>query len=404
MIPEEWQSVVDILLVPVSWIPSMQQDILSLFLGSVSGGLTAVLYLFLFFPALMWIGGVWCTQLSIYTLPFRSNRVRFFTAILMAWWDAARSVWHYWVGLIRIFVVIMGWIFTLARLFLKLTVESVRQVVMAPFTLTGKMAESYFQPGVPWVAFVMLVFWCLIEAVIFTYTLMPTVSEVMADIVAADASPYIGPVLFAFLLMLIMGSFACLQALFDSIKKREYKFIVQMVLVELFVMFFEVMFLYRELVDAITPWIAQQTAEGFRMGIVSTLALATFGWTGIRGMTWFLFGQYGTPPLLAFISRRPLHTEGMKASAGASVESPAWWQGPIQDFKREVDWLHARGNELLEHLSLPVLQVMAALLNFAMVLVASRPFFSLPFKNLGEVLETRALFSDPHPQPRKVEP
>src|SRR5207245_5582605 len=94
--------------------------------------------------------------------------------------------------------------------------------------------------------------------------------------------------------------------LIDSFSKLEIKLIVQMVLVELFVMFFEVMFLYRELVDAITPWIAQQTGERFRLGIAFTLSVATFGWVGIRGMTWFLFGQYGTPPLLAFISRQPL--------------------------------------------------------------------------------------------------
>ena len=49
---------------------------------------------------------------------------------------------------------------------------------------------------------------------------------------------------------------------------------VQMVLVELFVMIFEVMFLYRELVDAITPWIAQQTGEKFRPGISLAICVA----------------------------------------------------------------------------------------------------------------------------------
>src|SRR5439155_1289658 len=68
-----------------------------------------------------------------------------------------------------------------------------------------------------------------------------------------------GVLLWFFLLLLIMGSFACVQALVDAVKKRELKFLIQIVLVELFVMFFEVMFLYREMVDAITPWIVQQT-------------------------------------------------------------------------------------------------------------------------------------------------
>src|SRR3989449_3074104 len=55
-----------------------------------------------------------------------------------------------------------------------------------------------------------------------------------------------------------------------------------MVLVELAVALFEVLFLYRELIDAITPWLAQQ---GFQLGIVGTLGLAMLGWVGVRGMT-----------------------------------------------------------------------------------------------------------------------
>ena len=138
-----------------------------------------------------------------------------------------------------------------------------------------RVGQRYFQPGVPWVAFFLLVFWCLLESTVFTYTLMPTITEVLGGITGTDVSPYALPGLFIFLFFLITGSFACIQALADAVKNREFKFMVQMVLIELFVMVFEVMFLYRELVDAITPWIAQQTSEQFRPGIFFTLSLAT---------------------------------------------------------------------------------------------------------------------------------
>jgi hypothetical protein len=264
------------------------------------------------------------------------------------------------------------------------------------------MTKSYFQPGVPWIAFVMLLFWAFLEATIFTYILYPTVSEVLADLVGAEVPPVAGPILYLFLLLLIMGSFACLQAFLDAMKKKDFKFIVQMVLVELFVMFFEVMFLYRELVDAITPWIAQQTGERFRMGIFFTLSLATFGWIGIRGMTWFLFGQYGTPPLLAFISRRPLAAAETGEALPAPSEAPVGWRFPIEEFKREIGWLHEKGDQLIEYFTLPFLHVLAAALNFALILVASRPAFSLPFRNLKEVMETREILSAMHLQPKKV--
>ena len=340
--PKEWQSLIDSLLVPILWIPGMQRLLLDFFLYSSSTWIGAIKYLLLMFPILLFISAIWLTHLSLYTLPFRSNRLGFMTSMLIAWWDAARAIWLYWVGLIRAVVLIVGWISTLSRLVFKLALEVFRQILIAPITMTGKMTQSYFQPGIPWVAFFMLVFWCLLEATIFTYTLFPTLSEVLADLVGAEPSRYMGSVLFLFLFMLILGSFACVQALLDSIKAREYKFIVQMILVELFVMFFEVLFLYRELVDAITPWIAQQTSGQYQMGMVFTLSLATFAWLGIRGMTWFLFGQFGTSSLLAFISRRPFSSGETSPSLPQQEGQSNWWRTPMEDFKHEIGWLHEK--------------------------------------------------------------
>lgn len=403
MAPDQWRNLFDLLATPVSWIPGMQRGLLSFVLFSSTGPLAGAYYLLFLFPVLLWISAVWCTMLTIYTLPFRSGRVDLLKMTLLAWWDAALAIWTYWVGLGRFVVVVLGWLFTLARLVVRLFVDAIRQVVMFPFTVTGQMTQSYFQPGVPWVAFLLLVFWCLLEATIFSYTLMPTVTEVLAGIVGTEASPYTLPGLFAFLFLLILGSFACIQALADAIRNREYRFLVQMVLVELFVMTFEVMFLYRELVDAITPWIAQQTAERFRPGIGFTLSLATFGWVGVRGMTWFLFGKFGTPPVLAFISRRPMETEGQRTMEAPGIME-RWWRAPLDDFKHELGWLHEKATDLMEYLTLPILHVTGAALNFAMILVMSRPVFNIPFNSLEQALELRALLSTRRLEPKKAVP
>ena len=400
MVPEQWQEVAEVLLAPIQWIPEMHGWFIDFFSDSSSKWIAAAKLIFLFFPVLLWIAAIWCTQLSIYTIPFRSGRLKFFSMMLMAWWDAARGAWLYWVGLFRIAVVGIGWLFTLSRLAVKLVVEVGKEVLILPFTMTGKITKSYSQPGVPWIAFLMLIFWCFLEAVIFTFTLFPTVSEVLADLGGADAPQYLVPILYLFLLMLILGSFACIQALVDAVKKREFKFILQMVLVELFVMFFEVMFLYRELVDAITPWIAQQTGEKFKLGIIFTLSLATFGWAGIRGMTWFLFGQFGTPPLLAFISRRPMVRPEEVTAPSMPVQSG--WRAPIDEFKREIEWLHQKSEQLVEYLTLPIIHLLAAAMNFALILVASRPVFTIPFKSLKEVMGTRETLAAIDLQPKKV--
>ncbi len=403
MVPDPWRSLLHFLTIPLSWIPDMQQALVGFVFSSATGWLAGVYYLLLLFPVLLWIGAVWCTHFTLYTLPFRSGRIELMKMLLLAWWDTAFAIWMYWIGLARFVMVVAGWFFTLSRLALKLFAETMKQLVILPFKMTGQMTQSYFQPGVPWIAFLLLIFWCLLEATIFTYTLMPTVTEVLAGITGSDASIMTSTVLYFFLFLLIMGSFACIQVLADAIKNREYRYLVQMLLVEVFVMTFEVMFLYRELVDAITPWIAQQTGEQFRLGVGFTLSLATFGWVGVRGMTWFLFGQYGTLPLLSFISRRPMYQPTTAdGTPQLQIEPPVWWRAPMEDFKREVDWLHGKAQELMEYLMLPVLHVAAALLNFAMILVTGKPVFSIPFKSLKDVVETRELLPAFRWQPKKV--
>jgi hypothetical protein len=399
--PERWRELAEFALAPIAWIPRLHGTVQEFFMDSPSLSIALLKYVVLLFPMLLALAAVWCTQLSLYTLPFRSRRIAFMSTMLLMWWDAARMIWLYWVGLVRVIIVLGGWLITLAHMALKLVLSAVRQVAVMPFTLTGRIASSYFQPGVPWIAFVMLMVWCVIEATIFTYTLFPTVSDVLANLTGAeDMSRYMTPILWVFLLMLIMGSFACVQAFAEAIRTKEMKFIVQIVLVELFVMVFEVMFLYRELVDSITPWIAMQTGDKFRPGIGFTLSLATFGWVGIRGMTWFLFGRYGTPSLLAFISRQPLAGTSA-AEAAARPTEPSWWREPINDFKREVAWLHEKSDQLVEYLALPALHVLAAAVNFVMVLLNARPLFTLPFKGLREAMETRELLATLHLHPKE---
>ncbi len=398
----QFQEILRILLIPIAWIFPMQRAILDFFLHSSSPWLAVGKYLFLLFPVLLWLGIIWCTQLSLYTLPFRSRRINFITTLLLSWWDGARALWLFWTGMFRLIVVLIGWLFSILRLILKFIIEFIKQIVTAPFTMTGRMTKSFFRPGVPWIAFVSLVFWCMLEAVIFAYVLFPTISEVLMDIVGSDkSSPLVMPMLYVFLLIIIMGSFAALQALVDAVRTKKVKLIIQMTIIELIVMGFEVMFLYRELVDAITPWIVQQT--GVRMGIGFTLGISCMGWIAVRGMTWFLFGQFGIPPLLAIIARRPVGeaTEEQKRFASNIPETPQWWRQPIQEFKNEIEWLHKKFNELLEFLTLPILQVLAVILNFFMILLTARPIFNLPFKELKDVMDTREILIERNLVPKK---
>src|ERR1043166_6161642 len=274
-------------------------------------------FIFLFFPTTVLVAGGWGTMVSLYTIPFRSGRGRFPPAALMSGWGVAAQASFYWVGLGA---------FTVAR--------------------------------------------------------PPTMAELLADLTGYAVNPLALVLLLLFFLFIIIGgSFACIQVLNEAIRTRAVGQIVSMVLVEITVALFEVLFLYRELIDAITPWLAQQ---GFQLGIVGTLGLAFLGWTGVRGMTWFLFGRFGTPALISILGRQAM--EGVGAARAAVAADAEFWRGPINALKAEHEWFKKEAQHLVELLTLPVLQLLAAGFNFGAVVILGKPHFTLPFRSLEQVL------------------
>ncbi|HJP58481.1 MAG TPA: hypothetical protein VJ865_00720, partial [Gemmatimonadaceae bacterium] len=228
--------------------------------------------------------------------------------------------------------------------------------------------------------------WCAIEATIFTFTLQPTLVEVFGSLTGFDPNPRVmAPLLWMFLFLLVAGSFACVQVVTDAVKAKKIGTIVQMLVVEAAVMFFEVVFLYRELIDAITPWIAQQSGGQVQLGIGATIGLASFGWLGVRGMSWFLFGRFGTPALLAVLSRQAVDHEGV-TRVPTPAPQPSLWKEPVNALKAETAWFHEEAKRMFELLTLPVLQLFASAINFAVIIVHGRPHIVLPFTSLEDIL------------------
>src|SRR3954453_21530774 len=364
----------------MSWILDLQRLVFG-FIFDGTAGFSVLKATLLLLPAAVLLVSMWATMVSLYSLPFRSGRGYFLTALLMSWWDVGRMAWFYWAGMGRFVLGSIGWIGSLIRAAVRLGWNGIKGALNSPFAILDWTSRRYFQPGVPWLAFLLLILWSAIEATIFTFTLRPTMNELLADLTGAEPNPVmLTGLLYVFLFFLVGGSFACVQALNDAIKSKNYGTIVSMSLIEIVVAMFEVLFLYRELVDAITPWMAQQ---GFDLGLAGTLLLAFGGWLGVRGMTWFLFGRYGTPALIAVLARETLSHAG-----GADIappRQPEFWKAPIAALKAEVDWFKKEAREMFELLTLPVLQLLASGFNFWLVVLLGRPHFTLPFRSLEEV-------------------
>ena len=62
------------------------------------------------------------------------------------------------------------------------------------------------------------------------------------------------------------------------------------------------------------------------------------------------------------------------------------WRAPVNALKAETQWFHEEAKRMFELLSLPVLQLLAVALNFAVITVQSRPMFVLPFRTLEDMM------------------
>jgi len=333
--------------------------------------------------------GLWCSMLAIYTLLFRYQRLKFIATLLVLWWDVGRAAWLFWAGMGKFVVLIFGAGWGVIRLLAAVIQELILTIFELPSQLGGNISRTFLQGGIPWIAVLMTVLWAVMEGLIFSYILAPTVSEMLSNLTGAESHRYLGVFLFSMLMPMILGSFACMHVLVDAVKARSIGSIIQMLFVEMLVMSFEVMFFYRELVDTLTPWISQQT--GLQMGLLPVICIASFSWVGVRGMTWFLFARFGTPTLLAFISRQKMADE--MAAVVSPAQTEARWDQALQKLKSEQGWFQERAQILFTAAVLPAFQLIAAAINFCVALFLSAPLFSLPFKSMDDIAETKALLA-----------
>jgi hypothetical protein len=191
-----------------------------------------------------------------------------------------------------------------------------------------------------------------------------------------------------FLFFIVLASYAMLQSLFETAQKKKVMAIVGMVFVELFVIFVEVMFLYREFVDALVPWFAQYS-ENFNPGPVVIILVAFGVWFGIRSLSWFLFASKGTPFILKIIRAEKIKTG--PAPAPRKTEYLSATSSLTAQLRKESAWMEDKGLDFLTAFLLPPLQIIAATLNFIILLFTGRHLFELPLKKLSDLQASSTL-------------
>jgi hypothetical protein len=344
----------------------------------------------LLLPVFAIIAGCWLSIASSLTVLFRQNRREFVTTLIITWWDLGKAIVSFWGGIINFLFRFLVSMTGMLRILILGLWSLVQEILFLPFRLMRQVSQSIGRSSVPWIAVIMTIFWCLIEAAIFTYVTTPIVIDTFSNITGEQFSEnFLRIPLFIFLFFIVLGSYAVLSTFVDTTKKKEYSSILGIGVIEFIVLMVEVVFLYREFVDALVPWFAQYS-ENFELGMFWTLAISCFAWFGIRSLSWFLFAAHGTPTLMKII-------QGKDVRSGVPEQRPpkeqvSFSNGYLDSLKENAEWIQAKGEELLQSFMLPPLQVVAATINFFVLLISGHHLFELPLKNFNDVADSKQLF------------
>jgi hypothetical protein len=345
--------------------------------------------IFLLLPVFALILACWISIACTLSVIFRQNRRQFMTTMLITWWDLGRSIVLFWGGIIKLALTVVAAATELVKIALLSLWSIIGEVLFLPFRALRSMSQNVFGSPVPWIAVYMTIFWCIVEATIFTYVTTPLVTDVFLNITGEHMHVnFIRIPLFIFLLFVVLGSYAVLANFVESLKQKNIQSILGIGAIETVVLFVEVLFLYREFVDSLVPWFAQYS-ENFDLGVFGTLAISGFVWFGIRSLSWYLFAAHGTPTILHLIQGKGVvvlrRVEGPKSRLG--TVSPEF----MERVKSEMGWIQSKAEDLLSSLTLPPLQVIAATLNFCTLLLNGTHLFQLPFKTMRSVTDTEVL-------------
>jgi hypothetical protein len=345
--------------------------------------------IFILLPVLAVIMACWLSIASLLTVIFRQSRRQFITTLIITWWDLGKAIMSFWGGIVnfvfRFFVAFSG----MLRILVLSLWSLIQEIIFLPFRLIGRVTQSVSRSPIPWIAVTLTLFWCVIEAMIFTYVTTPLVIDTFSNITGEQfAENVIRIPLFIFMGFIVLGSYAVLSTFVEAMKKKDVSAIIGIGVIEIIVLSVEVVFLYREFVDALVPWFAQYS-ENFELGIFWTLAISCFAWFGIRSLSWFLFAAHGTPTLMKIIQGKQIAaTEERTGTAQAKL---AYTNGYMESLKANNAWIQEKGEELLQALMLPPLQIVAAAINFCVLLLSGNHLFTIPLKDFAEVVDSKRL-------------
>ncbi|MEK6580503.1 MAG: hypothetical protein AABZ55_14865, partial [Bdellovibrionota bacterium] len=257
---------------------------------------------FLLLPILAVILAYWVSVICLLTVILRNKRRQFINNLFVTWWDLCQSIFSFWAGIFKFAFYFTGAVLLAIKTFIFGVWLLIQDIVLVPFRVVKNLGDNIVSGGNPWIAVGVTLGWCVVEAIVFTYVTTPLITDTLANMTGDQlTSSMIRIPLFLFMFFIVLGSYSVLATWSQVLKTKDWVAIAKIGAIEFVVLMLEVVFLYREFVDALVPWFAQHSGGNFDLGITGTLMIAGMAWFAIRAISWFTFAASGTPVLIAII-------------------------------------------------------------------------------------------------------
>ena len=172
--------------------------------------------LFLLMPLGAVALGYWTSVLSVPTILVRARRRAFVSQVLVTWWDLARATFTFWGGVFRFLLQLAISFLGLVQMVVVGVWAVLQELIVLPFRLLKDVSSNMLNPGVPWIAVGMTFFWCVFEAIIFTYVMTSLVIDTLSNLAGTQLTEAAVRIpLFLFMLFIVLGSYAVLSTWTD---------------------------------------------------------------------------------------------------------------------------------------------------------------------------------------------
>lgn len=351
---------------------------------------------FLYLPVASIVIALSLTILSTITLILSKNKQRLVSSLLVNWWDLSKSIIQFW-GQTLFFVchlIILG--FHFLRLITLTTCSQIVEITYKLWKNFENKNNTTSTLGKPWFAIILTIMTLFVETTLFTITTTTFFTAVLIDISHFNISMWLTtPLIFLILGLFNLASYLLFTDFKLSYKTRNYIALSKIFFTQIVIYFLQITFLYKELANLILTEFYKLSGVFVSTSTLSLFIISSTLWGVIRYISWKNYAKIGCEYIFNLMKAEfPLPQNDLLFITKNEFEYGSLSNELVHKIKCETNTTKEKFDKAVIQFLLPILQIMASILNFLSMLLNAKQSINLPFDKKNETHKLRDLLEN----------